>query len=137
MCHVFSVGSWLPYLPLLLLTLPLLLVLLVLLHDSGRYYCDPTCRGVTGEVDQTKPVHATGGENMKMRYVLPDIECDHCILQMVYRELVTTAVVAGVRVWRQYKTQYVPPPALRSRLARLPVLRVPTGRGSGCILPLA
>ncbi|CAN0061871.1 unnamed protein product [Ectocarpus sp. 4 AP-2014] len=50
----------------------------------GRYYCDPTCRGEEGEVDQTKPLHAISGENMKMRYVLPDIECSHCILQMVY-----------------------------------------------------
>ncbi|CAN0370386.1 unnamed protein product, partial [Ectocarpus fasciculatus] len=50
----------------------------------GRYYCDPTCRGKTGEVDQTKPRHAISGENMIMRYVLPDIECSHCIMQMVY-----------------------------------------------------
>ncbi|CAM9764793.1 unnamed protein product [Ectocarpus sp. 12 AP-2014] len=50
----------------------------------GRYYCDPTCRGKTGEVDQTKPPHAISGENMKMRYVLPDVECSHCIMQMVY-----------------------------------------------------
>ncbi|CAN0101493.1 unnamed protein product [Ectocarpus sp. 6 AP-2014] len=50
----------------------------------GRYYCDPTCRGEEDEVDQTKPLHAISGENMKMRYVLPDIECSHCILQMVY-----------------------------------------------------
>lgn len=65
-----------------------LFFLLCVVFVSGRYYCDPQCRGLTGEVDQTKPLHATGGENMKMRYVLPDIECDHCILQMVYRELV-------------------------------------------------
>ncbi|CAM9710120.1 unnamed protein product, partial [Ectocarpus sp. 13 AM-2016] len=52
----------------------------------GRYYCDPTCRGKTSEVDQTKPLHAISGENMKMRYVLPDVECSHCIMQMVYRE---------------------------------------------------
>lgn len=62
----------------------------------GRYYCDPTCRGKTGEVDQTKPLHAISGENMIMRYVLPDIECSHCILQMVYREWIVADVVVLV-----------------------------------------
>ncbi|CAM9825507.1 unnamed protein product [Pylaiella littoralis] len=50
----------------------------------GRYYCDPTCRGKTGEVDQTKPTHATGGENMRMRYMLPNIECDHLVVGCWY-----------------------------------------------------
>ncbi|CAM9761192.1 unnamed protein product [Ectocarpus fasciculatus] len=50
----------------------------------GRYYVDPTCRAEEGEVDQTKPEDAISGENMIMRYVLPDIECSHCIMQMVY-----------------------------------------------------
>eukprot|EP00903_Cladosiphon_okamuranus_P006097 g6007.t1 len=46
----------------------------------GRYYVDPECR--EGETEQgPKPIE---GYNIRMRYVLPDIECEHCILQMVY-----------------------------------------------------
>ena len=77
---------------------------------------DPTCRGTTGEVDQTKPLHATGGENMKMRYALPNIECEHCILQMVYRESV---VFLWLRTWLGYQTRSPHRPMLGLRLARL------------------
>ncbi|CAM9620047.1 unnamed protein product [Ectocarpus fasciculatus] len=46
----------------------------------GRYYVDPECRA--GETEQGSPEGAPEGYNIKMRYVLPDIECDRCVLQM-------------------------------------------------------
>ncbi|CAM9912712.1 unnamed protein product, partial [Laminaria digitata] len=49
---------------------------------SGRYYVDPECRA--SETEQSKPNAAPDGYNIKMRYVLPDVECEHCVLQMVY-----------------------------------------------------
>lgn len=55
----------------------------------GRYYVDPQCRGVEGETDQERPdmegVLADGYIN-HMRYQLPNITCDRCILQARYRE---------------------------------------------------
>lgn len=49
----------------------------------GRYYVDPECRA--GETEQDE--NTVEGYNIKMRYDLPeDLECDHCILQMVYCE---------------------------------------------------
>ncbi|CAN0252453.1 unnamed protein product, partial [Ectocarpus fasciculatus] len=52
----------------------------------GRYYVDPECRA--GETEQSSEDDNTiEGYNIKMRYVLPDMECEHCILQMVYCEL--------------------------------------------------
>lgn len=50
----------------------------------GRYYVDPECR--ENETEQGKPEKAPKGYNIKMRYVLPNIECDHCVLQMIYCE---------------------------------------------------
>ncbi|CAN0564356.1 unnamed protein product, partial [Laminaria digitata] len=50
----------------------------------GRYYVDPQCRGK--ETAQGKETKAPDGYNIKMRYTLPDIECEHCVLQMVYCE---------------------------------------------------
>lgn len=50
----------------------------------GRYYVDPKCRAE--EVDQTKPDGAEDGQVMHMRYQLPDITCERCILQMIYCE---------------------------------------------------
>lgn len=49
-----------------------------------------SCRGENNEVDQTRPelegVLNDGTVN-HMRYQLPDnVECDHCILMMRYRE---------------------------------------------------
>ncbi|CAM9378424.1 unnamed protein product, partial [Ectocarpus sp. 8 AP-2014] len=46
----------------------------------GRYYVDPECR----EEETEQSSNSIEGYNIKMRYVLPDIECEHCILQMVY-----------------------------------------------------
>ncbi|CAM9970743.1 unnamed protein product, partial [Hapterophycus canaliculatus] len=46
----------------------------------GRYYVDPECR--KDETEQSS--NSVDGYNIKMRYVLPEIECEHCILQMVY-----------------------------------------------------
>ena len=51
---------------------------------TGRYYVDPVCRGK--ETAQAKEDKAPDGYNIKMRYVLPDIECEHCVLQMIYCE---------------------------------------------------
>ncbi|CAN0216028.1 unnamed protein product, partial [Ascophyllum nodosum] len=48
----------------------------------GRYYIDPECRA--GETFQDMPAGAPSGYNIRMRYVLPDIECAHCVMQMVY-----------------------------------------------------
>ena len=52
----------------------------------GRYYVDPPCRA-DDEVDQNVTDNfPEGAYNVKMRYTLPDIECEHCVLQMHYRE---------------------------------------------------
>ena len=48
---------------------------------------DPECR--EGETEQSE--NTIKGYNIKMRYVLPEIQCEHCILQMVYREFSTLA----------------------------------------------
>ncbi|CAM9688684.1 unnamed protein product, partial [Sphacelaria rigidula] len=48
----------------------------------GRYYVDAECR--ENEVDQSKPEGAEEGQVMNMRYRLPDITCEHCVLQMIY-----------------------------------------------------
>ncbi len=48
----------------------------------GRYYLDPECRAEYTDQESNE----VEGYNVKMRYVLPDIECKHCILQMVYCE---------------------------------------------------
>ncbi|CAB1100464.1 unnamed protein product [Ectocarpus sp. CCAP 1310/34] len=56
----------------------------------GRYYVDPECRA--GETEQGSPEGAPKGYNIKMRYVLPDIECDRCVLQMVYSAPTPTPV---------------------------------------------
>lgn len=46
---------------------------------------DPECRGE--ETNYSRPEDAfPDGYIMKMKYVLPDIECEHCVLQMVYCE---------------------------------------------------
>ena len=51
----------------------------------GRYYTDPPCR--KDEVEQNVSDNIPANPyNVKMRYRLPDIECDHCVLQMHYRE---------------------------------------------------
>ena len=53
----------------------------------GRYYTNPECR--EAETDQTKPEGAAKGYVMHMKYQLPaDLECDRCIMQMVYCEWV-------------------------------------------------
>lgn len=61
----------------------------------GRYYVDPPCRGngSSPEVFQKRPPLSMGGYNMRMTYVLPDIECDHCVMQMVYREFFFCSLV--------------------------------------------
>ncbi len=57
----------------------------------GRYYTDPPCR--KDEVEQNVSENIPANPyNVKMRYRLPDIECDHCVLQMHYREW-------GLREW--------------------------------------
>ena len=59
----------------------------------GRYHVDPPCR--EAEVEQNISVNFLDKEydpyNIKMRYVLPEIECEHCVLQMHYRELFVQA----------------------------------------------
>ena len=60
----------------------------------GRYYTDPPCRAA--EVEQHVSNNfgssylwngvAYGTYTIKMRYKLPDIECEHCVLQMHRRE---------------------------------------------------
>lgn len=53
----------------------------------GRFYIDPPCRGA--EVDQTRPELEgvlNEGNVAHVRYKLPDIVCEHAILQMAYRE---------------------------------------------------
>ena len=57
----------------------------------GRYYVDPECR--VDETEQSKADDAPEGQNIKMRYVLPDIECEHCVLQMVYCEFYSVIFV--------------------------------------------
>ena len=53
-------------------------------NHPGRYYVGPECRG--GEIPQED--NMAEGNIMRMHYVPPDMECDHCILHMVYREIV-------------------------------------------------
>ncbi|CAM9090943.1 unnamed protein product, partial [Laminaria digitata] len=51
----------------------------------GRYYIDPPCR--KDETDQTRPKLEgvlNDGHVTHMRYKLPDISCDHAVLQMAY-----------------------------------------------------
>ncbi|CAM9871103.1 unnamed protein product, partial [Scytosiphon promiscuus] len=49
----------------------------------GRYYMDPPCR--KDEVEQNVGVWVPQDPyNVRMRYLLPDIECEHCVLQMHY-----------------------------------------------------
>lgn len=51
----------------------------------GRYYVDPECR--KNEVEQNVSDNIPDDAySIKMRYTLPNIECEHCILQMHYRE---------------------------------------------------
>ncbi|CAN0166527.1 unnamed protein product, partial [Hapterophycus canaliculatus] len=50
---------------------------------TGRYYTDPPCR--MNETEQNFSTNVRDAHySIKMRYVLPDIECDHCVLQMFY-----------------------------------------------------
>ncbi len=56
---------------------------------TGRYYVDPECRkDELPELQQEKKnMHHTSKHYFfRARYVLPDIECEHCVLQMHYRE---------------------------------------------------
>ncbi len=56
----------------------------------GRYYVDPPCRKT--EVEQTVSSNMPESSyNVKMPYLLPDIECEHCVLQMHYREFTFTS----------------------------------------------
>lgn len=53
----------------------------------GRYILDPPCR--KDETDQTRPELEgvlNDGSVMHMRYQLPDITCEHAVLQMRYRK---------------------------------------------------
>ena len=56
----------------------------------GRYFPDPPCRADTGEIEQVSyqnPASRFAGEpNGRATYRFPDIECEHCVLQMVWRE---------------------------------------------------
>lgn len=51
----------------------------------GRYYLDPPCRADEVEQDVSENFRE-GAYNVKMRYTLPNIQCEHCVLQMHYRE---------------------------------------------------
>ncbi|CAM9480330.1 unnamed protein product [Sphacelaria rigidula] len=57
------------------------------LDYPGRYYIDPPCRGATGETDQERPEMdgvLNEGYINHMRYQLPDITCERCVLQTRY-----------------------------------------------------
>lgn len=64
----------------------MLILMLMSRPDRPSQCCavDPVCKGA--EVEQSDTV--VEGEDMYMRYVMPDMECKHCILQMVYCEYV-------------------------------------------------
>ena len=55
----------------------------------GRYHVDPPCRKEEEVEQNITDIYRDSEEpyNIKMSYVLPDIECEHCVLQMHYREL--------------------------------------------------
>lgn len=56
-------------------------------NHKGRYYLDPPC--VAAERDQTLLPGAFPGDVVTARYQLPEgLTCEHCIVQMVYCELV-------------------------------------------------
>eukprot|EP00752_Nemacystus_decipiens_P004741 g4320.t1 len=71
---------------------------------SGRYYVDPPCRQEE-EVEQNVSENFVGEEfdahTIKMRYVLPEIVCDHCVLQMHY--------LTGHRCWHIGYDEFDPP----------------------------
>ncbi|CAB1102025.1 unnamed protein product [Ectocarpus sp. CCAP 1310/34] len=57
----------------------------------GRFFVNPECRGETGETDQTgRPMLNDGEVGLDNgyinvgRYHLPNIQCEHCVLQMKY-----------------------------------------------------
>lgn len=52
----------------------------------GRYYLDPPCRRDEVEQNVSNKFGAEGSQSVKMRYTLPDIECEHCVLQMHWCE---------------------------------------------------
>lgn len=64
----------------------------------GRYYVDPECRAA--ETDQSKPYGAMEDAYViTARYQLPSaLLCDHCILQMVYCELIVVHFLKESRV---------------------------------------
>lgn len=62
---------------------------------EGRYHLDPPCRAageieqnVSSNFDSTREYDGVpyGTYTVKMRYMLPDVECEHCVLQMRWRE---------------------------------------------------
>lgn len=55
----------------------------------GRYYLDPPCRRdeVAQNISSNFMSDSYEAYNVKMRYVFPDIECEHCVLQTHYGEL--------------------------------------------------
>lgn len=58
-------------------------------NHRGRYIVDPPCRRDTGELPPIpKKVmrHTDEAYQFTARYVLPDIECEHCILQLQHRK---------------------------------------------------
>lgn len=72
----------------------------------GRYYLDPPCR--KHEVEQSVSSNFESdlyeAYNVKMRYVLPDIACEHCVLQMHWSELFAPAKPAvRLRLSRQLR----------------------------------
>lgn len=64
-------------------TVPLTILTLTF-HSANSHACR------VDETDQTRPYLGGGvlddGVVMHMRYVLPDIACEHAVLQMRYRE---------------------------------------------------
>ena len=65
----------------------------------GRYYVDPPCRADEVEQDVSNNIPANP-YNIKMRYTLPDIECEHCVLQLHYRESLPSWFLPGSFVRR-------------------------------------
>lgn len=51
----------------------------------GRYYMDPPCRQDEVEQNVSRNFHDFA-YSVKMRYQLPEIVCEHCVMQMHYSE---------------------------------------------------
>lgn len=73
----------------------------------GRYYMDPPCRKDEVEQDVSSNFHDST-YTVRMRYLLPDIECEHCVMQMHYSEYCSSRFLLASATGRRFgsRSQY-------------------------------